>query len=110
MVVRDETINSLKGYVASYLKSRNIKLLEIPWKENKEYEEFPMFARRYNTNTHAFIVITKLGFKWQRKFPVVYTLIFCLGSVLITVLFMVCEDKPWPRLLRKHLIGSVPIV
>lgn len=63
MVVRDETINSLKGYVASYLKSRNIKLLEIPWKENKENEDFPMFPRWYNANMHAFIVITKLGFK-----------------------------------------------
>lgn len=42
MVVRDETINSLKGYVASYLKSQNIKLLEIPWKENKENEDVPI--------------------------------------------------------------------
>lgn len=63
MVVRDETINSLKGYVASYLKSRNIKLLETLWKENKKYEDFPMFVRRYNANMHVFIVITKLGFK-----------------------------------------------
>lgn len=35
---------------------------------------------------------------------------FLFEGGLITVLFMVCEDKPWPRLLRKHLIGSVPIV